>query len=152
MTSVMTGPPVDYEQVFRHLPVPVLLLTPEFDIADMNLAYLQVAGRTREELLGRHAFDAFPDNPTDPDASGVRDLGESLRRVLATGTTDALAFQQYDVEVPGSPGVFARRFWCPVNAPVFGADGRVVLIAQCVEEISDKVNRFVRGLGGSEPQ
>ena len=83
---------------------------------------------------------------------GVRDLGESLRRVLETGATDALAFQKYDVEVPGSPGVFARRFWCPVNAPVFGADGRVVLIAQCVEEISDKVSRFVRGLGGSEPQ
>ena len=39
----MAGPQVDYEEVFRHLPVPVVLLTPEFDIADMNLAYLQVA-------------------------------------------------------------------------------------------------------------
>ena len=112
----------------------------------MNAAYLQVAGRTREELVGRNVFAAFPDNPSDPDASGVRQVGESLRRVLATGETETLAFQQYDVEVPGSPGVFAQRFWCPVNAPVFGPDGRVVLIAQCVEEISDKVRRFVTGL------
>jgi PAS domain S-box-containing protein len=148
----MTGSQVDFEEVFRHLPVPVLLLTPEFEIAEMNLAYLQVAGRTREQLLGRNVFDAFPDNPSDPDASGVRDLDESLRRVLATGQPDAVAFQQYDVEVPGRPGVFARRFWCPVNAPVFGADGRVVLIAQCVEEISDKVRRFVSGLAEGEPQ
>jgi PAS domain-containing protein len=146
----MTGLQVDYAEVFRQLPVPVLLLTPEFDIAEMNLAYLQVAGRTREELLGRNVFDAFPDNPWDPDASGVRKLGESLRRVLATGQPDALAFQRYDVEVPGSPGVFAQRFWCPVNAPVFGPDGRVVLIVQCVEEISDKVRRFVSGLAGDE--
>jgi hypothetical protein len=38
------------------------------------------------------------------------------------------------VEVPGSAGVFAQRYWCPVNAPVFGPGSRVVLIAQCVEE------------------
>jgi hypothetical protein len=43
----MTGLQVDYAEVFRQLPVPVLLLTPEFDIADMNLAYLQVAGPQR---------------------------------------------------------------------------------------------------------
>lgn len=148
----MTAPQVDYAAVFRHLPVPVLLLTPEFDIADMNLAYLQVAGRAREELLGRNVFDAFPDNPADPDTSGPRDLAGSLHRVLATGQPDALAFQQYDVEVPGSGGVFKQRFWCPVNGPVFGADGSVVLIAQCVEEISDKVRRFVSGLGAGEAQ
>jgi PAS domain-containing protein len=148
----MSGLQVDYAEVFRQLPVPVLLLTPEFDIAEMNLAYLQVAGRTREELLGRNLFDAFPDNPSDPDATGVRKLGESLRRVLATGEPDTLAFQQYDVEVPGSPGVFAQRFWCPVNAPVLGPDGSVVLIVQCVEEISDKVRRFVAGLAEDEPR
>jgi PAS domain-containing protein len=148
----MTAPEVDYEEVFQHLPVPVVLLTPEFDIAGMNLAYLQVAGRTREELLGRNVFDAFPDNPSDPSASGVRDLARSLHRVLATGEPDALAFQRYDVEMPGRPSVFAQRFWCPVNAPVFGADGRVVLIAQCVEEISDKVRRFVNGLDSYEPR
>jgi PAS domain-containing protein len=142
----MTGSQIDYMAVYSQLPVPVLLLTPEFVIADMNLAYLRVAGRTREELLGRNVFDAFPDNPADPSASGVRDLRESLRRVLAYGEPDTLPFMHYDVEVPGSPGVFARRYWCPVNAPVIGADGRIALIAECVEEISDKVQRFVGGL------
>ena len=148
----MTGPQVDHAEVFRQLPVPVLLLTPDFEIAEMNLAYLRVAGRTREELLGRNVFDAFPDNPQDPAATGVRNLSESLRRVLATGEPDTVAFQQYDVEVPDNPGTFAPRYWCPVNAPVFGPDCRVELIVQCVEEISDKVQRFVTGLAGDEPR
>jgi hypothetical protein len=62
------------------------------------------------------------------------------------GEPDTLPFMHYDVEVPGSLGVFARRYWCPVDAPVIGADGRIALIAECVEEISDKVQRFVGGL------
>ena len=142
----MTGPEIDYAAAYRDLPIAVVLLTPEFEMADVNLAYLQVTGRTREELLGRNIFDAFPDNPSDPDANGVRELSASLARVLVTSKPDALSMQRYDAEVPGCPGVYAQRYWCPVNAPVFEADGRIALIAECVEEISDKVQRFVGGL------
>ncbi len=142
----MTRPQIDYEAVLQQIPIPIVLLTPEFVIADMNLAYLQVAGRTRDELLGRDVFDAFPDNPGNPDVTGVSDLSASLNRVLATGKPDAISMQEYDVEVPGSPGQFAKRFWCPVNAPVFGPDGDVVMIVQCVEEITDRVHRFIGGL------
>jgi len=147
----MTGPQVDYAAVYRDLPVPVALLTPEFVMADMNAAYLQVAGRTREELLGRNVFEAFPDNPSDPSSTGARDVAESLSRVLATGEPDALSLQKYDVEVPGSPGAFTRRYFCPVNAPVFGPGGRVVLIAHCVEEITDRLRKFIDGLTANEP-
>jgi PAS domain-containing protein len=146
----VTALEIDYAAVFRDLPIPVLLLTPEFVIADMNLAFLQVAGRTREELLGQNVFEAFPDNPSDPHASGVRELSASLSRVLATGKPDALSLQQYDVEVPGSPGVFAKRFWSPVHAPIFDADGQVALLVDCVEEITDRVQRFIGGLVPSD--
>ena len=146
----MTGLHIDYAAVFRDLPIPVILMTPEFVIADMNLAYLQVAGRTRAELVGRHVFEAFPDNPDDPDANGVRELSLSLNRVLTTGKPDALSMQQYDVELPGSPGEFARRYWCPVNAPVFGPDGQIVLLVQCVEEITNRVQKFISGLAPSD--
>lgn len=69
-----------------------------------------------------------------------------MRRVLATGKPDALALQRYDLEAPESPGRFAKRYWCPVNAPVFGPDGRVVLIAHCVEDVTDRMRKFVSGL------
>jgi PAS domain-containing protein len=142
----MTRPQIDHAVVFRDLPIPAVLLTLDFVIADMNQAYLEVAGRTREELLGRHVFDAFPDNPSDPNASGVRELTASLGRVLTTGKPDVLSFQKYDVEVPGMPGLFAPRYWSPVNAPVFGPDGEVVMIVQCVEEITERVRKFIDGL------
>jgi PAS domain-containing protein len=68
----VTGPQIDYMAVYRQLPVPVLLLTPEFVIADVNLAFLQTTGRALEDVLGRYVFDAFPDNPWDPGDTGVR--------------------------------------------------------------------------------
>lgn len=142
----MTVPQIDYGAVFRQLPIPVLLLTPEFAIADANLALLRTTGRTRDELLGRNVFDAFPDDPSDPNATGMRNSLASLRRVQATGEPDAMEFQKYDMEMPGSPGQFARRYWGAVNAPVFGANGRVVLIAQCVEEVTDRMRRLMSAL------
>jgi len=139
----MTRPQIDYAAVYRQLPIPVLLLTPEFAIADANLAFLRTAGRTREELLGRNLFDAFPEDPSDLGATGVRNSTASLHRVLATGEPDALEFQKYDVEVPGSQGVFARHYWSGVNAPAFGPDGRIVLITHCGEDVTDRMRRFM---------
>jgi PAS domain-containing protein len=142
----MTGPQIDYAAVYRLLPVPVVLLTPEFEIADVNAAFLQTMGRTRGELLGRNVFDAFPENPSDPGATGVRNSVAAMRRVLATGEPDAIEFQKYDIEVPGSPGAFARRYWSGVYGPVFGPHGRVVLIANCPEDVTDRLNRFMSAL------
>jgi hypothetical protein len=33
-----------------------------------------------------------------------------------------------------------------VNVPVFGQGGRVALIANCVEEVTDRVRKFASGL------
>ena len=142
----MTGPQIDYAAVYEQLPIPVLLLTPEFAVADVNLAFQQTTGRTREELLGRIIFDAFPEDPKDPDATVVRDSIASLRRVLTTGKPDAQEFQKGDIEVAGTPGVFARHYWSGVNAPVFGPDGGVVLISSVAEDVTDRMGRFMSTL------
>jgi PAS domain-containing protein len=141
--EVMTAVQVDYLAVFRQLPVDVVLLTPEFVIADANEAFLQAAGRRREDVLGLSMFDAFPDSPWDPGATGERNLRASLGRVLATGEPDPMEFQRHDLEVPGSPGRFARRYWSVVSAPVSGPDSRVVLIAFCGQEVTERLNRFM---------
>lgn len=138
----MREPLIDYMAVFQNIPVPALLLTPEFVIADVNLTYLQVAGRTRDELLGRNVFDAFPDNPSDPEATGVRNLTASLHRVLATSKPDVMHPQKYDVEI-GDSGVFERRYWTQVNAPVLGSKGQVTLIVHTAEDVTDRVRKFV---------
>jgi PAS domain-containing protein len=126
----------------------VLLLTPDFVVADANQAYLDATNRTRDQVLGRNIFDVFPDNPSDPHATGVQDSKASFSRVLATGKSDVRSFQRYDVEVPGRPGVYEARYWNSSNSPVFGSDGQIVLITHCLEEITARVRRFLQGLQG----
>lgn len=142
----MTAPQINYAAVFQDVPIPMMLLTPEFVMADVNQAYARKVGRRREDLVGRNVFDAFPENPSDPGATGVDNLTRSFRRVLDTGATDVMDLQKYDVEVPNRPGHYEARYWCPVNAPVRGPDGDVELIAQCVEEVTDRLRKFVSGL------
>ncbi|MEV8098536.1 SpoIIE family protein phosphatase [Kitasatospora sp. NPDC085879] len=117
----------------------VALLTPELVYADANEEFARLSGRTRDQLVGRYLFDVFPDNPNDPEATGARNLEASLRRVLETGERDTMALQRYDVENPERPGEWEERYWSPVNAPVLGPDGSVVLLVHRVEEITELI-------------
>ncbi|MEU6349720.1 SpoIIE family protein phosphatase [Streptomyces sp. NPDC047072] len=140
----MTDRPIDYAAVFQALPGMVALLTPELVFADVNKEFPQVAGRRREDLIGRYLFDVFPDNPNDPAATGMRNLAASLQRVLDTGERDAMALQRYDVQNPERPGEWEVRYWSPVNAPVLGPDGKVALLVHRVEEVTE----LMRARGG----
>ncbi|WP_328681520.1 SpoIIE family protein phosphatase [Streptomyces sp. NBC_00322] len=140
----MTDTAIDYSAVFQALPGMVALLTPELVYADANEEFLRVSGRSREQLVGRYLFDVFPDNPNNPAATGARNLQASLLRVLATGERDAMALQRYDVASLERPGEWEERYWSPVNAPVKDSDGRVVLLAHRVEEVTE----LIRARGG----
>ncbi|WP_329274228.1 PP2C family protein-serine/threonine phosphatase [Streptomyces sp. NBC_00691] len=130
---------INYAAVFQALPGMVAVLTPDLVYADVNEEFVRLSGRTREQLVGRYLFDAFPDNPGDPAATGARNLEASLRRVLATGERDTMALQRYDVESAERPGEWEERYWSPVNAPIVGADGRVELLVHRVEEVTELI-------------
>ncbi|GAB3010868.1 hypothetical protein GCM10023080_091830 [Streptomyces pseudoechinosporeus] len=140
----MRKPQIDYAAVFRALPGMVALLTPELVYADANDDFLRLAGRTRDQLLGRYIFDVFPENPNDPAAAGMRETRESMLRVVATGERDTMALLRYDIEDPQRPGHWQEHYWSPVNAPVFGPDGHVALIVHRVEEVTE----LIRARGG----
>ncbi|OIK06745.1 PP2C family protein-serine/threonine phosphatase [Streptomyces monashensis] len=135
---------IDYAAVFQALPGMVALLTPELVYADANAEFLRMAGRTREQVVGRHLFDVFPDNPNNEGASGMRNLAASLTRVAATGERDAMALQRYDVEDSERPGEWEERYWSPINAPVLDAEGKVALLVHRVEEVTE----LIRARGG----
>ncbi|TLS42711.1 protein phosphatase [Streptomyces montanus] len=143
----MREPQIDYEAVFRALPGMVALLTPDLVYADANEDFLHLAGRTRAQLVGRYIFDVFPENPNDPAAAGMRDVRASMLRVVATGNRDTMALQRYDVQDPERQNQWVERYWSPVNAPVHGPDGRVVLILHRVEEVTELLR--ARGRTGS---
>jgi len=138
MTAPQT-PRIDYREVFQALPVMVALLTPELMYADVNRDFARLSGRSREDLVGRHLFEVFPDNPNDPGATGMRNLEASLRRVTATGERDTMALQRYDVEDLEQSGQWEKRYWSPINAPVLDGDGHVVLLVHRVEEVTELI-------------
>src|SRR3712207_2516734 len=65
-------PVTDYAAIFRAMPTPYLVMTPDLVIADANAAYLRTTGRTLEDIVGRPVFEAFPGNPNERDPDGGR--------------------------------------------------------------------------------
>ncbi|MCX4879105.1 MULTISPECIES: PP2C family protein-serine/threonine phosphatase [unclassified Streptomyces] len=128
---------IDYAAVFQALPGMVALLTPDLVYVDANDDFVQLAGRHREQLLGRYIFDVFPENPNDPAAAGMRETRESMLRVVATGERDTMAVLRYDIQDAERPGHWREHFWSPVNAPVLGPDGQVALVLHRVEEVTE---------------
>src|SRR3712207_2215333 len=110
-------PPLDYSAVFDATLTPYLVLTPDLVIVGMNRARERATGTRREDLIGCPVFEAFPDNPADPGASGVANLRASLEQVLATGEPHVMAVQKYDIP-DRTTGEFQERYWSPVNVPV----------------------------------
>ena len=129
-------PDIDYAALFAATPSPYLVLGTDLVIVEVNQAYLDATGRTRHDLVGRHVFDAFPDNPNDPSADGVRNLNASLHRVLITRQPDTMALQKYDIPIVGRPGAFEERWWSPINTPILRSDGSVGSIIHRVEDVT----------------
>ncbi|MFP2897113.1 ATP-binding protein [Corallococcus sp. 4LFB] len=136
------SPAPDYRSLFEASPNPYLVLTPGFVIAAVTDAYLRATRTRREDILGRHIFDVFPDNPQEVGASGVTNLRASLERVVKTGAPDAMAVQKYDIPRPREAGGgFELRYWSPLNTPVFGEDGTLRHIIHRMEDVTDFIHQ-----------
>lgn len=131
-----------FRSLFQKAPGAFLVLTPALRIVAASDAYLIATMRTREELIGRHLFDAFPDPPEDKAATGVANLSASFERTLTLSRPDEMAFQRYDIQLPEEDGgAFIERHWKPVNIPMFDTDGRLVYIVHHVEDVTALMRR-----------
>jgi len=129
----------DFRLLFESAPGLYLALAPDdaFTIQAVSAAYLGATMTRREQILGRGIFDVFPDNPDDPEATGVANLRASLQRARDRRVPDTMAVQKYDIRRPDSEGgSFEERFWSPMNSPVIGANGAVEYIIHRVEEVT----------------
>ncbi|GLZ31813.1 hypothetical protein Lesp02_40010 [Lentzea sp. NBRC 105346] len=128
---------LDYERLFDAMPTPCLIMTAGFTIVTVNDAYARATMIDRDAVAGRPMFEVFPDNPELPGADGVHNLRRSLRTVVETGRSDAMALQRYDIRAPD--GQFVVRYWSPVNAPVLDERGQVKLIVHQVQDVTELV-------------
>ena len=137
----------DFKALFESAPGLYLVLTTGLTIVAVSEPYLRATMTRREDILGRHLFEVFPDNPDDPAASGVSNLKASLQRVLETRAADAMAVQKYDIRRPESEGGgFEERFWSPMNSPVLQADGTIAYIIHRVEDVTEFIRLKQRGV------
>jgi PAS domain S-box-containing protein len=129
------APRVDFEAVFNAAPGSYLLLAPDLTILAVDDAYLAATMTSREAIVGKYVFDAFPDDPDDPSATGVRNLRASLERAVSTRRPDRMPVQRYPIRRPD--GSFEDRWWSPLNMPVLGAGGEVRYLIHWVEDVTD---------------
>lgn len=133
----MARPP-DFQALFERAPAACLVVladAPRYTIVAASDAYLRATLRTRENILGRPLFEAFPDPPGQPAATGTRNLGASLARAIASGEPDTLPIQHYAIQRPD--GVWEERHWSPINTPVLGADGTVGYVIHRIEDVTE---------------
>ncbi|BCO68358.1 hypothetical protein MINTM007_29690 [Mycobacterium intracellulare] len=80
-----------------------VLLDRDLRIRAASRAYERVALREHGELSGQYLFDAFPDNPKDPQATGTSNLASSLEIAMRAGHTHKMRLQRYDIPDPAGP-------------------------------------------------
>jgi len=130
-----------FANIFNASPLPSLLLKPDaplFTIEEANTAYLKITGTTQQDLAGKGIFEAFPDNPNNPKADGVKNLNASLQTVIKTKLAHKMATQRYDIPIRGTQ-LFSERYYAPENVPVFNSEGGMVLIMHTVTDITEKI-------------
>jgi signal transduction histidine kinase/ActR/RegA family two-component response regulator len=144
-------PITDFQLLFESAPGRYLVLDPELRIVAASAAYLSATMTVRDDIMGRHVFDVFPDNPDDPAATGVANLRASLERVCSARVPDTMAVQQYDVERPAEQGGgFEVYFWSVRNSPVLGPDQQLVYIINQVEDVTEFVRLRQHGNDAAE--
>lgn len=113
-----------------------VVLDRDLRIREASTAYERVALRERDELSGQYLFDAFPDNPNDPQANGTANLAASLETAMRSGHVHNMHIQRYDIADPDVPGEFLPKVWSPTNSPLID-HGELLGAVHCVEPISE---------------
>jgi len=133
--------------LFESLPGLFIVFTSDLKIVAVSDAFLDATMTKREDILGRGIFEIFPDNPDQPDVSGVSNWRASLDHARETGKPDTMAVQKYDIRRPD--GSFEERFWSPMNSPVLGADRRTEYFIHRVVDVTEFVRQ--KSQAGSYP-
>lgn len=141
-----TNNTVDFKSLFESIPGLFLVLTSDLKIVAVSDAYLKATLTKKNEIIDKGIFEVFPDNPDDPNATGVSNLKASFQRVLENKIPDALAPQKYDVQRPESEGGgYEIKYWSPLNSPVLDEQNEVKYIIHRVEDITEFMSLKIKG-------
>lgn len=145
------GPSVscmDLEGVLNASPFPYVILSTDHVILGANRAYLRLSGRSREELVARKMFEAFPPDPDNPDNTNPEGLRASFNRAIAMRQPDYLGMVHYNIarSTPNGP-VYEERYWSIIHTPVLDAQGEVAFLFQNAIDVTELVRLERQGHG-----
>ena len=132
----------DYRLLFEQAPAAYLVLLPDAPVytaiaaSDNRVAITMTPRDGPNGFIGRGVFEAFPDPPDDSNATGTRNLRESLDAVLQTKAAHRMAVQRYDLQAPD--GTWQERYWEPLNVPVLGSEGEIKYILHYVQDVTER--------------
>lgn len=127
-------PQIDFADLFAHLPSPYMILDRELRFIDASAAYLAVTGRTREAIIGRFVFEAFPEAP---DRRAM--FEDAFGRALA-GEPNALVRQRFDIARPEAEGGGVKPgIWTTHHIPVRDTSGAIVGMLQKALDVTSEV-------------
>ena len=135
----------DRAETFRASDAPQLVIDTGLVIRDVNPACLKVTARTYDELLGTPVFEAFPDNPDDPQAADAASVSASFERVFRGVRRDQMPLHRYDIPSSDAPGGFVRRFWISVSTRLEDESGHLFGALRHVEDVTTIVESILRG-------
>jgi len=129
----MTNSP--YQQFFHDVVAPMAVLDRELKFVDVSELYISVLGRSRDELLGQHIFDVFPD--TTENEAILRDAwAEALN-----GKSSVLSHVHYPIPATDDEAGEAMedRWWAVHSGPVRLDDAPHELLIFRVEDITERI-------------
>ena len=122
---------MDFKALFSLSPNPYVVLDTDLRIVWMNDAYLRVTMSSRDAIMGRKMFDAFP---SEPGTESHDLLLDSLMHVIESGEADEIALIRYDIAAPD--GTMTQRYWSATHSPIC-EDGKTRYILQHTVDVTE---------------
>lgn len=122
---------LDFKTLFDASPNAAMVLDRSLRFVAANPAYVRTTGSASiESLLGRHVFEAFPNDPDNAEDPGVAVLRTSFERVLKDGVQDVVPLIAYRVDG-------ADRFWSATHVPLANAAGETQYVLQLAVDVTE---------------
>jgi PAS domain S-box-containing protein len=118
-------------QVLNNVTTPVQVIDRDYRFVFANPAFLEVFGKSWDEMAGKYVFDVFPETP-----ERVSAVTATFERVLA-GETTSTKEQSFSLPLPD--GTMIEKIWSVDGAPLFDESGRVEFIVSTIHDVTPEV-------------
>ena len=128
----------DYINIFEQSSELLVVIDTNFAIVAASDSFLKATTIGRENIVGRNAFDVFPDNPDDKTANGESIVRASFNRVIKNKTKDVLPVVKYDIPKPESEGGgYELKYWQATISPILDENNNVKYIIHRTDDVTE---------------